>query len=213
MGPFAHWIRNSLLVTGFGVLGHTGASALAAFGFARTRFPGRDKLFVLVLATMMIPFQVVLVPQYIMFLQFKWLDTLYPIIVPSLFGSALYIFILRQFFRSLPLELDEAAAIDGASKLQILLRVAMPLSKPALATVAVFAFIERWNEFTTPLVFIQTSENLTLPVGMMWFRGRFDTYFHLLMAGAVFTVTPIVLAFFFAQKQFIRGIALTGIKG
>lgn len=211
-GPFLHWVVNSLLVTGIGIITNTFTSALVAFGFARTRFPGRNFFFVLVLATMMLPGHVTIIPQFIIFKQIQWLDTLLPLIVPGLFGSAFHIFVMRQFFLTLPLELDEAAEIDGASPWDIFWRIIIPLSKPAVATVAVFTFIGRWNQFFEPLIFIQTPERLTLAVGVNWFRTQYGTEFHLLMAASVVAVLPIIVVFFFAQQQFIRGIALTGVK-
>jgi ABC-type glycerol-3-phosphate transport system permease component len=212
-GPILHWVNNSLIVTLISMAGNTLVSALVAFGFARTRFPGRDKLFVFVLLTMMIPFHVLLVPRYLLFRNLGWLDTLYPLIIPNLFGGAFSIFILRQFFMTLPIELDEAAKIDGASMLGILWRIIMPLSKPALATVAALSFISHWNDFVQPLVYLQSPTMLTLAVGIRWFTGRHGTEFHLLMAISVLALLPIIIIFFVAQKQFIQGIALTGVKG
>jgi ABC-type glycerol-3-phosphate transport system permease component len=211
-GPFAHWLANSVLVSFISVVASTFVSALVAFGFARTRFPGRDAFFVLVLATMMLPGHVTIIPQFILFKEIQWLDTLLPLIVPGLFGSAFHIFIMRQFFLTLPLELDEAAEIDGASLWGIFWRIVAPLSKPAIATVAVFTFINKWNEFFEPLIFISTPERLTLAVGINWFRTQYGTEFHLLMAASLVAVLPIIVVFFIAQKQFIRGIALTGMK-
>jgi multiple sugar transport system permease protein len=212
-GPFLSWVRNSSIVTASTVVGETLTSILVAFGFARTRFPGRTKLFVFVLATLMIPYHVVLIPRYILFRDLGWINTLYPLIVPELFGSAFSIFVLRQFFMTLPIELDEAAEIDGAGPLTILWRVIVPLSGPAIATVAIFSFINHWNDFVQPLIYLTRPEALTLAVGIRWFTGRHATEFHLLMAASVVALLPILVVFFFAQKQFIRGIALTGIKG
>jgi multiple sugar transport system permease protein len=212
-GPFLDWVRNSTIVTLTTMVGETITSMLVAFGFARTRFPGRDKLFVFVLASLMIPYYVVLVPRFILFRDLGWINTLYPLIVPELFGSAFSIFVLRQFFLTLPIELDEAAAIDGAGPWTILWRVVAPLSKPAIATVAVFSFINHWNDFVQPLIYLQTPGALTLAVGIRWFTGRFATEFHLLMAVSVVALLPILIIFFIAQKQFIQGIALTGVKG
>jgi ABC-type glycerol-3-phosphate transport system permease component len=212
-GYFPDWIRNSVTVTVLGVIGQTISSTITAFGFSRTQFPGRDALFMLVLATLMIPFHVLLIPQFIIFNFLGWINTLYPLWVPSMFGGAFYIFILRQFMMTLPRELDEAAEIDGASRWGILWRIILPLSKPAIATVAAFGFISHWNEFIRPLIFVQIPESLTLAVGVRWFAGRYETYFHWLMAASVVSVGPIILIFFFTQKQFIRGIALTGMKG
>ncbi len=211
-GPFLHWVRNSTIVTLTTMVGETVVSMLVAFGFARTRFPGRDKLFIFVLASLMIPYYVVLVPRFLLFRELGWINTLYPLIVPELFGSAFSIFILRQFFMTLPKELDEAAAIDGAGLWAIFWRIVVPLSKPAIATVAVFSFINHWNDFVQPLIYLQTPEALTLAVGIRWFTGRHATEFHLMMAVSLVALLPILIIFFLAQKQFIRGIALTGIK-
>jgi ABC-type glycerol-3-phosphate transport system permease component len=212
-GLFPAWVRNSVVVTTLGLIGDTVSSTLIAFGFARTRFPGRDKLFLVVLATMMVPFHVVLVPQFFLFNALGWINTLWPLIVPTFFGSAFYIFILRQFFLTLPKELDEAAEIDGAGLLDVLWRIVVPLSKPAIATVGVFSFINHWNDFLRPLIFLQLPERLTLAVGLRWFTGRESTEFHLLMAASFMALLPVIVVFFVAQKQFVRGIALTGLKG
>lgn len=211
-GPFLDWVSNSLIVTVTSTIADTVASALAAYGFSRTRWPGRNKMFVFVLATLMMPYQVVLIPRYLLFHEIGWINTLLPLIVPNLFGSAFYIFILRQFFLTLPLELDEAAKIDGAGLLTVLTHIITPLAKPAFATVAIFSFIQHWNDFIQPLIYLQTPERLTLAVGIRWFTGQYATEFHLLMAISVLALLPIIVVFFVAQKQFIQGIALTGMK-
>ena len=212
-GPVLAWLRNSLVVTGISVVAETISSMLVAYGFARTRFRGRNALFVLVLATTMIPLHVTLIPQYLLYHRFGWINTLWPLIVPRFFGTTFYIFILRQFFLTLPKELDDAAEIDGANRLQVLLRIIVPLSAPAIATVAVFSFINRWNDFLEPVIYLLTPENLTLAVGLRWFTGRHGTEYHLLMAGAVLMTGPMIVAFFLAQKHFVQGIALAGVKG
>jgi ABC-type glycerol-3-phosphate transport system permease component len=212
-GPFLAWLRNTVIVTAVGVVGLTVSSTLAAFGFARTRFPGRDGLFLLVLATLMIPFHVRLVPEFMLFNWLGWVNTLLPLTVPALFGSPFYIFILRQFFLTIPRELDEAAEIDGASLWTILWRINVPLATPAIASVAAFAFISEWNDFVRPLLFLHTPDTLTLAVGVRWFTGRYATQFHLLMAASVVVLLPMIIVFFLCQKQFLRGIALTGLKG
>jgi multiple sugar transport system permease protein len=212
-GPFLSWLRNSVVVTAVGVVALTTSSTLAAYGFARTTFPGRDTLFLLVLATMMIPFHVRLVPEFILFNAFGWINTLWPLVAPAFFGSPFYIFILRQFFMTLPKELDDAAEIDGASSWTILWRINVPLARPAIATIAAFAFIAEWNDFVRPLVYLHTPQTLTLAVGVRWFTGRYGTEFHLLMAASVVVLLPMIMVFFLCQKQFLRGIALTGIKG
>jgi ABC-type glycerol-3-phosphate transport system permease component len=212
-GPVAAWIRNSVLITGISVVAETITSTLVAFGFARARFRGRDAVFVLVLATTMIPNHVTLIPQYLLYHKLGWINTFWPLIVPRFFGHAFYIFILRQFFLTLPRELDEAAEIDGAGRLQILTRIVAPLSAPAIATVAVFSFMNHWNDFVEPVIYLLTPENLTLAVGLRWFTGRYGTEYHLLMAGAVLMTGPMIVAFFLAQKYFVQGIALAGLKG
>lgn len=211
-GPFLDWVSNSSIVTVTSTIAVTITSGLAAYGFSRTRWPGRNQVFVFVLATLMMPYQVVLIPRYLLFNELGWINTLLPLIVPNLFGSAFYIFILRQFFLSLPMELDEAAKIDGAGMLTVLTHIVMPLAKPAFATVAIFSFIENWNDFIQPLIYLQTPQQLTLAVGIRWFTGQYGTEFHLLMAISVLALLPIIVVFFLAQKQFIRGIALTGLK-
>ncbi len=215
IGPFFWWITNSTIVSFAGVTVGTFVSALVAFGFARLRFPGNRILFIILISTMMLPQHVTIIPQVILFRELNWLDTLLPLVVPILGGAPFYIFLLRQFFLTLPLELDEAAQIDGASRMRVFWTVVMPLSKPAIATVAVFAFINHWNDFFFPLIVLQSSERLTLAVGMRWLQaGQYEAQrLHLQMAVAMIAVAPVVVLFFFAQKHFIRGIALTGIKG
>ena len=215
VGPVLWWIANSTIVSFVGVTVGTFISALVAFGFARLRFPGNRLLFLVVIATMMLPQHVTIIPQIILFRELNWLDTLLPMIVPLLGGAPFYIFLLRQFFLTLPLELDEAAQIDGASRMRVFWTVVMPLSKPAVATVAVFSFINHWNDFFFPLIVLQSAEKLTLAVGMRWLQaGQYEAQrLNLQMAIAIIAVAPVVILFFFAQKHFIRGIALTGIKG
>lgn len=212
-GPVLNWIRNSVIVAVLGTVFSTVASVLTAYGFARLPFPGSRALFFLVLATLMLPGHVTIIPRFVLFRELKWLDTLLPLIVPTLFGSAFYIFLLRQFFLTLPLDLDEAAELDGASSFQILRYILLPLCGPAIATVAVFAFVSHWSDFLEPFIYLSSPENLTLQVGLRWFNNQYGTRFHLMMAGAVIAMLPIIVVFFVAQKQFVQGIALTGMKG
>jgi ABC-type glycerol-3-phosphate transport system permease component len=215
IGPFFWWIGNSTIVSFAAVTAGTLISAIVAFGFARLRFPGNRIFFLIVISTMMLPQHVIIIPQVILFRELNWLDTLLPLIIPLFGGTPFYIFLLRQFFMTLPLELDEAAQIDGASRLRVFWTVVMPLSKPAIATVGVFSFINHWNDFFFPLIILQSSERLTLAVGMRWLQaGQYEAQrLHLQMAVAIIAVAPVIVLFFFAQKHFIRGIALTGIKG
>jgi len=210
--PFGRFFLNSALVTGATVLGNLVLCSLAGYAFARFRFFGRDILFVVLLATLMIPFQVVMIPIFLIMRELGLVDSLGALILPNLvtpFG----IFLMRQFFRTLPIELEEAARIDGCSRLGTLIRIVLPLSGPALATLAVIAFLWNWNDFLWPLVVIQSEHNMTLQLGLSTFQGAHSTAWTLLMAGNVLAVLPMLLAFVLAQRQFVNSIASAGIKG
>lgn len=215
--PYGTFVVNSTIVTVLSVIGQTFASAVVAYGFARYRFPGRDLLFVLTLATLIIPREVTLIPTFLLFRYVGWVDTLLPLIVPHWFGAGFTIFLLRQFFMSLPRELDEAARIDGAGALRILWSVIMPLSKPALATAAILAFLNHWNEFLEPLVFLNTTENFTLPVGIRYFQllgsQGGEPMVQLLMAASLMMAFPCIVLFFLGQQYFVRGVVMSGLKG
>jgi ABC-type glycerol-3-phosphate transport system permease component len=211
--PMLDWLRNTLIVTVLGTIFSTASSVLIAYGFARLPFPGSRVLFILVLATLMLPGHITIIPRFVLFRELGWLDTLLPLIVPTLFGQAFYIFLLRQFFMTIPRDLDEAAELDGANTLQILWDILLPLARPAIVTVALFAFINQWTDFLEPFIYLSSPEKLTLQVGLRWFDTQYGTAFHLLMAGTVLSMVPIIVLFFFAQKHFIKGITLTGIKG
>lgn len=212
VGPVWSWIYNSTLITLVSVLARTVSSVLVAYGFARFNFPGSRILFFLLLSSLMLPGHVTIIPRFLMFRDWHWLDTYWPLIAPNFFGAAFSVFLIRQFLMTLPRELDEAAEIDGATSWDILWRLLVPLSKPVIATVAVFTFIDNWNDFFEPFIFLSSPDKLTLAVGIRWFRTQYDTQFHLMMAISVVAVLPIVVAFLFTQKYFIRGIALTGLK-
>jgi len=211
--PFADFTRNSLVYALVSLIGELASCSIVAFAFARIPFHGRRFWFAVVLSTMMLPGQVTLIPLFILFKNLGWLDTLLPLVVPTFFGHAFYIFLLRQFFMTLPSELDDAARIDGANPLQTYWHIVMPLAQPALATVAIFSFVYRWNDFFGPLIYLTTPEKMTIAVGLQLFRGQWGTDFSLLMAASVAAVLPIIVLFFLAQKTFIQGIALTGMKG
>jgi ABC-type glycerol-3-phosphate transport system permease component len=211
--PFALYTRNTLIITGLGLLGQLVSSCVVAYGFARVRFPGREFLFVVVLATMMLPSVVTLIPTYIFWQRLGWLDTFAPLIVPAYFGPAFFIFLLRQFFRSIPMELSEAAKIDGASNLRILAQLIVPLSKPALATVTIFSFMNHWNDFLGPLIYLTSQENYTLTLGLRHFMGQYSTQFQYMMAISFLMSLPIIVVFFFAQQYFVRGVVMSGLKG
>jgi len=213
--PFSTFARNSAIVSISILVGEVLTNSFVAFGFARLRGPGRKALFLLVLSTMLIPFPVLVIPQYVLFKNLGWIDTFLPLIVPPWFGSAFLIFLMRQFYMTIPRELDEAAEIDGCGYFSIYLRIVLPLSKPALASVAIFSFTYNWNDYLAPLIYLNSQGNYTLPLGLAFFNGRTGTMvpWHQLMAASLVTVLPCVLLFFFAQRFFIQGIVVSGVKG
>jgi multiple sugar transport system permease protein len=200
-------------------LGTVLSSAIVAYSFARMRWPGREICFAICLATMMIPAQVRLVPLFIIFKQLGWINTYLPLVVPAFFGNAFFIFMLRQFFRSIPMELSEAARIDGASEIMILSRIVLPLAKPALMVVGLFAFMDAWNDYFGPLIFINNEVDWTLALAIqrmgraMSEVGAQANAYPYLMAVSTIVTMPILLLFFFAQRAFIEGISLSGLKG
>jgi multiple sugar transport system permease protein len=216
--PFLLFYANSAIVTVLAVLGQLVSATLVAYGFARFRFPLHNLLFLLVIATLIVPWEVTIVPSFILYRWLGWLDTLKPLIVPFWFGgSPLFIFLLRQFFMSIPRELDEAAEIDGANSFRILWQILIPLCMPALTTVAIFSFLQHWNEFIQPLIFLNSPEHFTVSLGLRYFQTTpgdpGEPKEHLLMAAAVIASIPCIVLFFAAQRFFVRGIVMTGIKG
>ncbi len=212
--PFLTFFKNSVIVTSLAVIGEVLSASLVAYSFARLRFPGRDALFVLVLATMMIPYPVTMVPTFIMFKLLHLVNTFLPLILPSYFGPAFSIFLLRQFFLTINLELDEAAKVDGASEFLIYRRIILPLSKPALATVAIFSFMYNWNDFLNPLIYLSDNNMYTLALGVNFLRSfRGGGELSLQMAASVMFVAPCIILFFIAQRFIVQGIVTTGIKG
>jgi len=209
------WIyfRNSLIIAFFTILGTLVSNAPVAYAFARLKFPGRDLLFVIILATMMLPFQVTMIPVYLFFNNtLGWGDTFLPLIIPAFFANAWDVFLLRQFFKTIPEEMCDAARVDGASEWQIFTKIVLPLSTPVLATVTVFTFLYAWNDFTGPLLFLTSPRNFTMALGLQDFQGQKTIVWNQLMAAATVFTLPIIVAFFFAQKTFIQGIKLTGSK-
>src|SRR5512143_992725 len=207
------YFRNSLVIAFFSIVGTLLSNTPVAYAFARLKFPGRDLLFIIILATMMLPFQVTMIPIYLFFNDFLgWGDTFLPLIIPTFFANAYDVFLLRQFFRTIPEEMCDAARVDGASEWQIFTRVVLPLSVPVLATVTVFTFLWAWNDFTGPLLFLTSPRNFTMALGLQDFQSQRTMIWNQLMAASVVFTVPIVIAFFFAQKTFIRGIKLTGSK-
>lgn len=212
--PFLVYGRNTLLICILVVTGTLVSNSLVAYAFARLRWPGRDFAFAVTLATMMVPFPVTMVPIFGLFRDLGWIGTFRPLWVPAWFGSAFNIFLLRQFFRTLPFELSEAARIDGCSEWAIFRQIIMPLSKPALAVVALFTFMGTWNDFLGPLIYLLDQKTFTLSLGLQFYQSQNGgTQWNLLMAASTIVIAPIIVLFFFAQKQFIQGIAVTGLKG
>jgi multiple sugar transport system permease protein len=210
--PFGRFFLNTALVTGASVLGNLVFCSLAGYAFARFRFFASNLVFIVILATLMIPFQVVMIPTFLIMKELGLIDSLGALILPNLvtpFG----IFLMRQFFRTLPIDLEEAARIDGSSRLGVLFRIVLPLSGPALATLAVITFLNSWNDFLWPLVAIQTDAHMTLQLGLSTFQGAHATDWTLLMAGNVMAVLPMLAAFLLAQRQFVNSIAAAGVKG
>lgn len=210
--PFLLYLRNTLLLCFFTVLGAVGSSALVAYGFAKVEFAGKKPLFALMIATMALPGQVTMIPTFGLFRSLGWYGTYLPLIVPAFTASAYYVFLLTQFFRTIPDEMSEAARVDGASEWTIFKSLVLPLSKPALATCALFQFIGTWNDFLGPLLYINDPAKYTLAYGLQQFVSHYGGFFAQLMAAATVFTLPIILLFFFAQKTFIQGIATTGGK-
>jgi ABC-type glycerol-3-phosphate transport system permease component len=215
--PFWRYALNTVLVTVLVLAGTLLSCSLVAYGFSRIPFRGRNTLFALCLSTMMLPAQVTMIPLYMLFASIGWVDTFLPLVVPAFFGSPFYIFLLRQFFLTIPREFDEAAMLDGASRFRIYWSIILPLARPALATVALFAFIGTWNDFFGPLIYLNSPEMATLTLGLSMLKsqvvGTGATQWNLLMAGAVLVMLPNVVVFLVAQKQFVKGIVMGGLRG
>jgi len=211
---FVTYLSNTLLVALLAVIGTVSSSALVAYGLSRIPWRGRATLFNLTLATMMVPFPVLMVPLYGVFRSLGWIGTLLPLWVPAFFGGAFNIFLLRQFFLTIPAELSDAARIDGCSEFGIFWRVILPLARPAISVVALFTFLNVWNDFLGPLIFLTEPQTFTMALGLQQYQSQFGgSEWHLLMAASALLVMPIIVLFFFAQKTFIQGISTTGMGG
>lgn len=218
--PWSAWTWNSILVATVSTFGAVLTAALVGYSFARFRYPGRNPLFMLTLSTMMLPVEVTLIPLYLLFAKIGWMDSYKPLVVPSFFGGgAFLIFLMRQFFMSIPIDLDEAARIDGAGYMRVFWQILMPLSIPVTATAAVLTFMAQWNAFLHPFIFLNTKIKYTLAVGIRYFQSvavvtdDTEPKFHLLMAASVMMTLPIILMFFLAQRYLVQGIVMSGIKG
>ncbi len=212
---FADALANTVVITALCVIGQVLSCSLVGYGFARLRFRGREGAFVLMIATMMLPMQVTMIPMFIMFRWLGWIDTIWPLVVPFFFGQPFFIFMFRQFFAQIPEALVEAARIDGCGHLRIWLRIMLPLCKPVIAITAVFTFIFVWNDFLGPLIYLQSEQHMTLAVALNQFQNQFGDFsdMNLLMAASVVTMIPCIVLFFVAQKQFVGGLNLGAVKG
>jgi ABC-type glycerol-3-phosphate transport system permease component len=212
--PFGRFFANTMIITVLATLGTVITASMAAYSFARLRFPMRSFWFGVMISTLMLPSIVTLIPTFILFRMLKWIDTFYPLIVPFWFGgSPFFIFLLRQFFLTIPLELDEAARIDGAGNFRIYWQIILPLAKPALATVTIFSIINHWNEFVLPLIYLHSTEKWTMAIGLQGFSDLYSTQWHWLMAASTVMVLPLIILFFSAQRYFLEGIHMAGLTG
>lgn len=211
--PFYLFFRNSAVIATLSTAGVLVSSSLVAYAFARMKFRGRDRLFILLMSTMMLPGIVTMIPTFVLYKYLHWVDTFYPLIVPAWFGGGAFnIFLLRQFFMGIPRELDEAAIIDGASHSVIFWRIMMPLSGPALATVGIFAFVYNWRDFMGPLIYLNSPEKQTLELGLRTYQSLHDEHWDLLMAGSVLVMIPLLVLFLVGQRYFVKGIVMSGLK-
>ena len=211
--PFFKYLKNTMIIVVCNIVGSLLSCSLVAYAFARLRWPGRDKVFILVLITMILPYQVTLVPLFLMFTKMKWIGTFLPLTVTCFFGNPFFIFLLRQFFTGIPQDISEAARIDGAGEFTIFSKLVIPMAKPALTTVAIFAFIRSWNDFLGPLVFLGKDELYTLSLAASMLKSNLDPNWSLLLALGAVMILPVLILFFVMQKYFIQGIAMSGIKG
>lgn len=211
--PFFLYMRNTLIVCAGGMAGVLFSCPAVAYGLSRIRWPGRDVLFIITVSTMMLPFQVIMLPLFVFFKNLGWINTWLPLIVPSFFGSAFYIFLLRQFFMTIPMELSDAARIDGASEFGIFARIILPLTKSTVAVIVLFEVLFRWRDFMGPLIYLNESRLYTISLGLQQYSWEHSTEWAYLMAASTVVTLPVVIVFLFTQHMFIEGITLTGIKG
>jgi multiple sugar transport system permease protein len=212
--PFLKWTLNTLFVSVMGTIGTVVSSVPPAYVLSRLQWKGRHTTFIILLSTMMLPGQVTMIPVYIIFSRLHWIPSFLPLIVPSFFASAFSIFLLRQFFTSIPDEISDAARIDGCSEFKLMMRIVVPLAKPAIAAIALFAFLGSWNDFFGPLLYIVENQDLwTLGIGLNAFQGIHHVDKNLMMTASALFMAPVIIIFFFSQKVFIEGVTLTGVKG
>ncbi len=212
--PFDTYLKNTLIITVSATIGQVISASLVGYGFARLRFPGREPLFMLLIATTMLPYIVTLVPQFLLFRELGWINSFLPLTVPYFFGgSPFLIFLLRQYFRTIPMDLSDAARLDGASEFGIFFRIILPLAQPAIVTVAIFSFLAHWNDYLGPLIYLNDENKKTLMLGLRGFIGETQQRFQYLMAASTLVAMPTIILFFLFQRVFIRSVVLTGMKG
>jgi multiple sugar transport system permease protein len=210
--PFATFLRNTLIITSLTVIGSVISNPLIAYGFSRIQWPGRDTIFFIVIATVFIPFPVLIIALFDIFAKLGWVNTYLPLVVPMFFGQAFWIFLMRQFLMQIPQDISDSARIDGANELQIFSLVIMPLALPAIGVIGIFAAIHAWNDFLGPLIFLQQESKYTLAIGLTFFQAQYDVQFNLLMAASTLVVLPVIIIFLLFQRAFIEGITLGSIK-
>lgn len=211
--PFGRYIGNTMILELFVIIGQVVSCTLVAYGFSRFQFRGREVLFMVMLATMLIPEQVLMIPTFLMFSKFEWVDTYLPLILPAFFGNPFFVFLMRQYMLTIPSELDEAAKIDGANEWTILWRILLPILRPSITIILVFTFNNVYNDFMGPLIYLNSPEKFTLAIGLANFVSSRNSEWNLLMAASTVTLVPVLLIYYFAQRQLIGGIASFGLKG
>jgi multiple sugar transport system permease protein len=210
--PFNQYLVNTLIITALTMLGAVISNPIVAYGFSRVEWPGRDAVFYIVLATVFIPFPVLIVALFDIFAKLGWINTFLPLVVPAFFGNAFWIFLMRQFLMQIPQEISDAAKLDGANELQVAYQIVLPLAKPAIAVIAIFAAISAWNDFLGPLLYLQDESKYTLSIGLTFFRSQHDVQFNLLMAASTLVVLPVIVIFLAFQRSFIDGLTVGSIK-
>jgi len=211
--PFWLYMWNTLVICTFTIIGTVLSCTLVAYGFARINFIGREVVFMIYLSTIMLPGQVTMIPLYIFYRKLGWVGTIAPLVVPAFFGNVAYVFLLRQFFKTIPQELSDAARIDGAGEFGILWSIMLPLCKPALATIALFTFMGAYRDFLGPLIYLSNQQQWTLSLGLQMFKNMYGAQWQLMMAASALMMIPMIVLYFLTQKTLVQGIALTGIKG
>jgi multiple sugar transport system permease protein len=211
--PFWLYMWNTFVICALTVIGTLLSCTLIAYGFSRIYFPGREMLFIIYLSTIMLPGQVTMIPLYIFYRQLGWVGTIAPLVVPAFFGNVVYVFLLRQFFRTIPQELSDAARIDGSGELGILINIMLPLCKPALFTIGLFSFLAAYQDFLGPLIYLSNQDQFTISLGLKMFQGMYGQQWQLMMAASVLSMAPVVLFYFLTQRTLVQGISMTGLKG